>query len=599
MRNALNIRNIAEHKKIWFLGNSCVVCMRRKFFTALFILLCVTLSGVAQQSFKPAKQVSNQEIEPFGISRGKSFSLSTAKKPVNDSFTEANQAIKQDLIKEDFSEALNIIRNSYVDAKRIDYNELTKSSITAMLRTLDPHSGFFDKNEFQEMLSEQRSEYSGIGASIANYTVDEKTDTYITATYPESPAFRAGLRFGDKIVSVNGEQTGEKDSAEVREKIRGAKGTIVRLMVEKGDTKRLVSVEIRRNLVPQPSIPDAYMLRQGIGYIALTGGFNYTTSDELDVALSELHKQGMTSLVLDLRDNPGGIVEQAVKVAEKFLPPGQVVLTQKARFEIDNRTWKTNNRNPETMPLVVLVDGGTASASEIVGGALQDYDRALIVGENTFGKGLVQSVLTLPTGAGLTLTTAKYYTPSGRLIQRDYEHGNLYDYYRRTEKVVDKKNAAKTVTGRTVYGGDGITPDEIVKNPLIGDNLLNFSDAMFFFTRDVANGKITGFENYAIGRQIQFGHRVRPSDFPVTEQFISAFQKFVANNRKWADLSTQITINKKFIGTRLRVNLATAAFGSVASDQVLVENDMQVAKSVETLPRAQSLALTARKKLNQ
>jgi carboxyl-terminal processing protease len=574
--------------------------MRRKIFTTLFVLLSVTLSGVAQQNFKSVKQVSNEsEVEPFRISRGKSFSLSTTKKSSDSSFTEANQAIKQDIIKEDFSEALNVIRNNYVDSKRLDYNELTKSSLTAMLRTLDPHSNYFDKAEFQDLLSDQRSEYSGIGASIANFTLNEKTDTYITATYPESPAFRAGLRFGDKIISVNGEQMGERNSADVREKIRGAKGTIVRLMVEKAETNRQVSVEIRRNLVPQPSIPDAYILRQGIGYIALTGGFNYTTSDELDVALSELHKQGMTSLVLDLRDNPGGIVEQAVKVAEKFLPYGQVVLTQRARFEIDNRTWKTSNRNPETLPLVVLVDGGTASASEIVSGALQDYDRALIVGENTFGKGLVQSVITLPTGAGLTLTTAKYYTPSGRLIQRDYEHGNLYDYYRRIEKPVDKKNASKTLTGRTVYGGDGITPDEIVKNPIIGDSQLNFLDAMFFFTREIVNGKVAGFENYAVSKQIQFGHRVRPSDFPVTEQFITAFQKFVASNANWKDLSTQIGENKKFIGTRLRVNLATAAFGSVASEQVLVENDIQVAKSIETLPRAESLALTARKKLNQ
>jgi carboxyl-terminal processing protease len=591
---------ISQDIKFLGFGNSCFCFMRRKFLTTLFVIAFVTLPAFAQQTFKPVKQSSNEsEVEPFRISRGKSFSLSTAKKASNDSFTEANRTIKQDRIKEDFSEALNIIRNNYVDAKQIDYNDLTKSSLTAMLRTLDPHSNFFDKNEFQEMLSDQRSEYSGIGASIANYTVDEKTDTYITATYPESPAFRAGLRFGDKIVSVNGEQTAEKNSAEVREKIRGAKGTIVRLMIEKADTNRQVSVEIRRNLVPQPSIPDAYMLRQGVGYIALTGGFNYTTSDELDVALSELHKQGMTSLVLDLRDNPGGIVEQAVKVAEKFLPYGQPILTQRGRFEIDNRTWKASDRNPETLPLVVLVDGGTASASEIVSGALQDYDRALIVGENTFGKGLVQSVITLPTGAGLTLTTAKYYTPSGRLIQRDYEHGNLYDYYRNTEKVADKKNASKTLTGRTVYGGNGITPDEIVKNPVIDNSQLDFLDAMFFFTREIANGKIAGFENYAVGKQIQFGHRVRPSDFPVTGQFINAFQKYIASNSNWKHLNFQSEVNKKFIATRLRFNLATAAFGNVASDQVLVENDMQVAKSVETLPRAESLALTARKKFNQ
>jgi carboxyl-terminal processing protease len=574
--------------------------MKKNVFAIFLVIFSVGFPAFAQQSFKPMKPTATQaEVEPFRISRGKSFSLSTAKKPESDSFSEANNAIKQDLIKQDYADALSVIRNNYVDAKRIDYNELAKSSITSMLRSLDPHSNFFDRAEFQDLQNEQRSEYSGIGASIANYTINDKTDTYVTATYPESPAFRSGLRFGDKIVSVNGEQMSEKNSTDVREKIRGTKGTIVRLMVEKADTKRQVSVEIRRNLVPQPSIPDAYMLRQGIGYIALTGGFNYTTSDELDLALSELHKQGMTSLILDLRDNPGGIVEQAVKVAEKFLPYGQVVLTQRGRFEIDNRTWKTTNRLPETLPLVVLVDGGTASASEIVSGALQDYDRALIVGENTFGKGLVQSVITLPTGVGLTLTTAKYYTPSGRLIQRDYEHGNLYDYYRNNEKSVDKKNASKTITGRTVYGGNGITPDEIVKAPVIETPQLNYTDALFFFTREIANGKIAGFESYAIAKPIQFGHRVRPSDFPVTTQFISAFTKYLANNADWRNLAAKVEANKNYIATRLRLNLATAAFGNIASSQVLIESDVQVAKSVETLPQAGNLATTARKKLNQ
>ena len=169
--------------------------------------------------------------------------------------------------------------------------------------------------------------------------------------------------------------------------MRGKKGTIARLTIERAANGKLETVEIRRNRVPQPSIPDAYMIRQGIGYVDMSEGFNYTTLDELNVALTELHKQGMTSLILDLRENPGGILDQAVGVAEKFLPAGSTIVTQRGRFKIDSRIWTSKNPKPENLPLVVLVNEGSASASEIVAGAMQDYDRALIIGEKTFGKG--------------------------------------------------------------------------------------------------------------------------------------------------------------------------------------------------------------------
>ncbi|MEO6050206.1 MAG: S41 family peptidase [Pyrinomonadaceae bacterium] len=191
-----------------------------------------------------------------------------------------------------------------------------------------------------------------------------------------------------------------KDSNVVRDKIRGGSGTIFRLTVERSATNRIETIEISRNRVPQPSIPDAYILRHGTGYIDLSEGFNYTTSDEFDAALQQLKRGGMRSLVLDLRGNGGGIVDQAIKVAEKFLPAGTLTLTQRGRTRIDNRVWKSTNTNPDQMPLVVLVNGQTASASEIVAGAFQNDDRAMIVGEKTFGKGLVQSVIDLPGSTG-------------------------------------------------------------------------------------------------------------------------------------------------------------------------------------------------------
>jgi carboxyl-terminal processing protease len=325
----------------------------------------------------------------------------------------------------------------------LNYNETIKSSIIGMLRTLDPHSNYYDRREFEELRNDQRSEYYGIGASINNWTIDSNTDTYIMATFEGSPAQRAGLRYGDRIAQVDGQDMRGKSSAEVRDRIRGPRGSEVRLMIERAATGRIEPVVITRDAVGQPSIPDYYMLRPGVGYIDMQRGFNTTTSDELERALTVLRGQAMTSLVLDLRNNPGGFLDQAVRVADRFLQRGQVILTQRGRTpasecsrraeraENGDCVHRARNESSDNTPLIVLINRGSASASEIVAGALQDHDRGLIVGETSFGKGLVQSIFFLEYGAGLTLTSAKYYTPSGRLIQRDYSNGSLYDYYRR------------------------------------------------------------------------------------------------------------------------------------------------------------------------
>ena len=376
--------------------------MKRRVFVAAFLAIaCFVCSDVSAQQTRPKSitQLPKQEVEPFKIGRGTSFSASVPRAPENKNLTGKNtNLIGTEQIEQDLAEALEIINDYYVDGRRVNYNDLTKASIDAMLRTLDPHSNFYDAAEYREMLEEQRSEYTGIGASIVNYTIDGATDTFVTATFPDSPASRAGFQFGDKIVAVNGVNMRGKSSFYVREQIRGERGRIVRVTIERALTQKTETLEIRRGVVPQPSIPDAYLLRPGIGYTDLSNGFNYTTEEELETALEDLREQGMTSLILDLRDNPGGILEQAVKVAQKFLPSGNTIVTQRGRFAIDNRTWKSANRSAESFPLVVLVNGGSASASEIVAGALQDYDRALIVGQNTFGKGLVQSIINLPLG---------------------------------------------------------------------------------------------------------------------------------------------------------------------------------------------------------
>jgi carboxyl-terminal processing protease len=565
------------------------------------LLVFVFLYGVSA-IFSQAKQAAVSqlpEVEPFKISRGSSFSASGASSKQN-VLQKSNQTT-QDIITQDFTDALQIISSNYVDGKRVNFNELTKSSLTAMLRTLDPHSNYFDPAEFENLLNEQQSEYFGIGASIVNYEKSGVYDTFVTSVFPDSPAARAGLRFGDKFIAVDGEKVSGLNSAVVRDKVRGKKGTIVRLTIERADTGKTETLELRRNRVPQPSIPDAYLLRPGVGYIDISEGFNYTTADELNTALAELHRQGMKTLILDLRGNPGGILEQAVKVAEKFMQSGSTILTQKGRFRLDNRTWKSKNASPENLPLVVLVNEGSASASEIVAGALQDSDRALIIGENTFGKGLVQSVINLPYDSGLTLTTAKYFTPSGRLIQRDYSSGNTYDYFNHKTNPLPQKNnpASLTVTGRKVFGGNGIMPDEIVKAETLNKMQVALLDPLFFFARELSSGRIKNFGNYKIGSQIRYGQRIRAGDFPIGDELFDEFKDFAVKNNDWKISADSLDSEKAFIKSRLRYNLATAAYGSVAANQILIEDDPQVAKAVEALPRAHQLALAATKSLQK
>ena len=567
--------------------------MGRKLFLAFLILICGISVGLSQNSTKEISQIP--QVEPFKIAPGSSFSASVPGRDHSDKTVN----FPKDEITKDFEDALQIIRKNYVNGKKADVNSLTKTSINGMLHTLDPHSNYYDNEEWSELLSDQRSEYYGIGATIVNYQKDGIFDTYITATFPNSPANIAGLHFGDKIVEVNGENVANKSSAYVRDKVRGKKGSTVRLTIERADTKKAEIINIKRGRVPQPSIPDAYLLREGVGYIDLSEGFNYTTSAELEVALKELKKQGMKSLILDLRENPGGILEQAVRVTEKFLKRGQTVVSQKGRFRIDSRTWKARNYQTETIPLVVLVNDSSASASEIVAGALQDYERALIVGENTFGKGLVQSVIDLPYGSGLTLTTAKYYTPSGRSIQRDYSHGGLYNYYNHKQKISENektKLGGKTISGRKVVGGNGIVPDEVVKNNPLNRKQIALLDPLFFFSRELVNGKILGFENYKVAQRINFGHRITRKEFNITDSLFDEFKKFVVSDSGWNISDQQIEAQKDYIKIRLRYNIATSTFGSVAATQVLIEDDQQIEKAVEALPRAEQLAFSSNKK---
>ena len=500
-------------------------------------------------------------------------------------------------VEEDVAAAIAVIENNYVEGKDLDYNAVFKSSILGMLRSLDPHSNYYDRAEFDELKSDQRSEYYGIGASIANQRIKDQFDTFIIATFENSPAARAGLRFGDRIVKVDDQEAADKSSLDVRDKIRGPRGSVVKLTIERAATGKVELVEITRDAVSQPSIPDAYMISPGVGYIDMTHGFNYTTADELDYALEYLHERGLTSLIIDLRNNPGGLLDQAIRVSQKFLPPGQLILTQRGRNGIGYHEYRAENSTPDQVPLVVLINNNSASASEIVAGAMQDHDRALLVGENSFGKGLVQSITSLEYGAGLTLTTAKYYTPSGRLIQRDYSNGSTYDYMRGADRdgLQQKPSGpeSRTDLGRPVYGGAGIAPDVTAKPRSLKITQARLLNPCFFFTRDLVNGRVAGFDGYKAQRPIDFNHRLQAADFPITEGLYQAFKSFVLKNGSWNTTAVQLDSNRAFVELQLKYNIITAAFGRVTADQVLVQDDPQVASALASMPRARQLALSA------
>lgn len=549
----------------------------------IFLIFAAALSALSQTRERPG-----ETADPFSLKPGSYFSATSSPTSPGPS---AEPGSTQSQIVSDLKEAHDLIKQVYVNGGKIGSARIIQPAIDGMLSSLDPHSNFYDAAEWKELNDEHQSGYTGIGASIANFERNGVVDTYVLSTFPLSPADRAQLRYGDRIVSVNGENMTGRSSNYVRDKIRGTAGTAVRIAIERNATGRVEHVTVRRGRVSQPSIPDAYMLRQGIGYIEMSDGFHYTTAREFDDAMAELKRFGMKALIIDLRGNGGGIVDQAVKVVERFVPKGTLILSQRGRTRIDNREWRSGNPAPETMPLVVVVDRDSASASEIVAGALQDTDRAMIVGEKTFGKGLVQSVIELPGKNGLTLTTARYLTPSGRSIQREYAGVDSYDYFNnRTATAAAAKPyfEARTVTNRKVIGGDGIQPDEAVPGQELTKEQAALLDALFFFARDIAAGRVPGLESHRIVRNIS-KRRLGRSDAAVTPEMVS---RFIDLNARPDGVFTRERLSKQseFIKRRLRLNLATAAFGQTTAAQVLIEDDPQVAKAVELLPRAAQLA---------
>ena len=470
-----------------------------------------------------------------------------------------------------------------------------------MLSVLDPHSTYFDPVEYASFRTEQRSEYFGIGATIEDLRDGSEVNTYIRATFPDSPAARAGLRFGDRITAIDGNSMKGKPFPEVRKFLLGPRGTTVKVTVERLATKVPETVSIIRDAVSLPSIAQAYMLKPGVGYVAMTGGFNTTTADEFEQALKYLHSKGMNMLVLDLRGNRGGLLIQAVRVANTFLQRGQMIVSQRGRFRDSSQSYAAVNETPDNVAVVVLVNGETASAAEIVAGALQDHDRALIIGETTFGKGLVQYPFQLDYDSALLLTIAKYFTPSGRLIQRDYSNGSFYNYYFPGGLAADKNNQpnsqtgpqTKTDTGRAVYGGGGIAPDEVVKPGLITAAERNLRDVVFAFALELTTGRVAGFEEYKVQRAIEFDHELVNEDYPVTDAVFRELKKFAAAKPNFKATPEQLDKARTFAERQLRYNVLSAAYGYRTATQVFNDDDPQISRAVDAMPRARELAQAA------
>jgi carboxyl-terminal processing protease len=521
-----------------------------------------------------------------------------------------------DEIERDYNEAVSTITSNY--SGDIDHEKATQAAIQGMLSTLDPHSAYFPYNEFKKLKEDQDSRFYGIGVTI----VQHRDGVYVQSAVDGTPAAKLGLKYGDRILEVDGHDARDWTSEQVSKNVRGALGQPVTLKVERAGSEPPLYFTIVRDAVPLPTIRNAYIIRPGTGYIGLTGGFQRSSDEELSKAIKRLEEQGMRQLVLDLRGNPGGLLDQAIDVASEFLPRGQVVVSVKGRTEYSQPfVYKSTGSDPATVPLVLLINRNTASASEIVAGAIQDHGRGLIVGETSFGKGLVQRIFQLPFNTGLTLTTARYYTPYGRSLQRDYSSGSLYDYYTRhdpadTPPPPGPRNLeaplalasptphphtgppVQTAVGRVFYGGGGITPDIEVKEPQLTPLRLRIMEAAFQFTRLMAAGVVPGLESYKV-EKVQYGKNAKPTDFPITERVLDAFRNYVRTEPANQLQQAQVDEDLDFVKLRLRQEIITAAFSNDAGARVLLDSDVQVLRALDALPDAKRLAEAARSGVSQ
>jgi carboxyl-terminal processing protease len=479
-----------------------------------------------------------------------------------------------------FSTLLGMVEDNY--ASQVDSDKAVYGAIDGMLRTLDPHSKFFDPKEFASLREDQRGKYYGLGITIS--TRFGKV-TVVSPPFPGAPAEKAGLRVGDMITHVNGDPTDGLDLNEVVSRLKGPRGTAVNIRVSRPGAEEPLEMSVVRDEIAKYTITNAYLIRPKVGYIKLES-FAETTGNELREALRKLDYKNLEGLVFDLRGNPGGLLQEAIEVSETFLQKGQMIVETRGRTRGSNRPYASQRLNSDNLyPIVVLINPSSASASEIVSGALQDHDRALIVGETSFGKGLVQSVYPLGKNAGLALTTQKWYTPSGRLIQRDYSQISQFDYYNHKDNPAEKakQDIKYSDNGRVVYGGGGITPDYVVAAEKSNDfqNLLAAKFAYFTFVRD-------------------FLAKNPPIDqsFQVSDAMLNDFKAHI-QKRGITFTDKDLADNRDFLKMKLKEEVFYNRIGANDALRVHLEGDPQILKALELLPKAKELQNTKRQVVQQ
>jgi carboxyl-terminal processing protease len=480
-----------------------------------------------------------------------------------------------------FTSVYSLVEQNYADKLTGDKADkaIYDGAIPGMLHVLDPHSNFYDPKAYAQMREDQHGRYYGVGMTIQPQ-VDPKVKggTKIVVLYPfeGTPAFRAGIRPGDVIMAVDGKSTEGMDSLAVSTMLKGARNTHVEVTLGREGSAKPLTFDLIRDEVSRPSVDLAFMLKPGVGYMHVTN-FMETTSREVGDALDKFGN--INGLVIDLRGNPGGLLNEAVNMSDKFLQKGQIVVSQRGRAFPD-QVYRAAHGSDLKYPIVVLVNRNTASAAEIVSGALQDHDRALIVGETTFGKGLVQTVFQISENTGLALTTYHYYTPSGRLIQRNYNNVSLYDYYYVRDpstKQKDKSNLEVKLTdsGRTVYGGGGITPDEAI------DNLKSnrFQETL-----------LQHYAFFNFSKHYLAVHGSVPKDFTVDDAVMQEFKNFLKTPEENVEFTDQdIAGVQEWLKQSIKSDLFTSQFGQLEGLKVRAEWDPQIAKAVTFLPEAQTL----------
>jgi carboxyl-terminal processing protease len=479
-----------------------------------------------------------------------------------------------------FTAMYRLVEENAADRVEAD-KAVYQGAIPGMLRTLDPHSSFFDPKAFAQLREDQRGTYYGVGMTVQ----PRNGRTVVVHPFTGSPAYKAGIRPGDVILEVNDKSTEGLNTSEVADLLRGPKGTPVQVQVAREGVDKPLVFNMLRGEIPRYSVKNAFFIRPGIAFMDIES-FNENTSREMDEAFKRLGEDKVKGLVLDLRNNPGGLLMEGVAVAGRFLKRGQTVVSHRGRTTPEKPYLANNGSSSRSYPIVVIVNRYSASAAEIVAGALQDHDRGWVIGDNTFGKGLVQTVFPLTENTGLALTTAKYYTPSGRLIQRDYSSGSFYDYYFR--KNIEERNsedARQTDSGRTVYGGAGIAPDE------------KFTQTYTRFQLSVARGQFEMFREF-IPKYFSKRDTQLSRDWTPDAEMLKEFEEHLAAAKiqykpeEWQQ-------NLDWLKVQLKREALITTVSLDESLRYAIETDPVVEKAIESLPKAQALLDNAKKQMVQ